>query len=252
MQHVYGSSVAGAPWSEESKNISADAKSPMPAFVSSITTMSRAPQKSSTPRTKTSVPNMTDVPSTIPRPEEIVWTCQRAPLPPQLAGRVPDAVWAATFDAVAQRVAEDNEMRVRALNTLGGPMIPCCVCCRVCTAFASVGKIQEEQQRSDQAWLALAQGEQAKYAPYGVHVALATETRVSGGDDTRVRTREVNVGLKFEAADPVDGVVVEAPALQEPIERAGIASELEALVALHQKGALTDGEFAAAKAKLLG
>ena len=89
-------------------------------------------------------------------------------------------------------------------------------------------------------------------APYGVHVALATETRVSGGDDTRVRTREVNVGLKFETADPVDGVVVEAPALQEPIERAGIASELEALVALHQKGALTDSEFAAAKAKLLG
>jgi len=83
-------------------------------------------------------------------------------------------------------------------------------------------------------------------------LALATETRVSGGDDTRVRTREVNVGLKFEAADPVDGVVVEAPALQEPIERAGIASELEALAALHQKGALTDGEFAAAKAKLLG
>ena len=111
---------------------------------------------------------------------------------------------------------------------------------------------QEEQQRADQAWLALAQGEQAKYAPYGVHVALATETRVSGGDDTRVRTREVNVGLKFEAADPVDGVVVEAPALQQPIERAGIASELEALVALHQKGALTDSEFAAAKAKLLG
>ena len=61
-----------------------------------------------------------------------------------------------------------------------------------------------------------------------------------------------HVGLKFETADPVDGVVVEAPALQEPIERAGIASELEALVALHQKGALTDGEFAAAKAKLLG
>ena len=33
---------------------------------------------------------------------------------------------------------------------------------------------------------------------------------------------------------------------------AGISSELEALAALHQKGALTDGEFAAAKAKLLG
>ena len=46
--------------------------------------------------------------------------------------------------------------------------------------------------------------------------------------------------------DAVDGVVVAAPAPQ------GISSELGALAALHQKGALTDGEFAAAKAKLLG
>jgi len=44
--------------------------------------------------------------------------------------------------------------------------------------------------------------------------------------------------------DAVDGVVVAAPA--------GIPSALEALAALHRKGALTDGEFAAAKAKLLG
>ena len=47
------------------------------------------------------------------------------------------------------------------------------------------------------------------------------------------------------AAD--DGVVVAAPAPQ-----GGISSALEALAALHQKGALTDSEFAAAKAKLLG
>ena len=46
--------------------------------------------------------------------------------------------------------------------------------------------------------------------------------------------------------DEADGVVVAAPAPQ------GISSALEALAALHQKGALTDGEFAAAKAKLLG
>ena len=46
--------------------------------------------------------------------------------------------------------------------------------------------------------------------------------------------------------DAVDGVVVAAPAPQ------GMSSELEALAALHQKGALTDSEFAAAKAKLLG
>ena len=41
-------------------------------------------------------------------------------------------------------------------------------------------------------------------------------------------------------------MVVAAPAPQ------GISSELEALAALHQKGALTDSEFAAAKARLLG
>ena len=50
--------------------------------------------------------------------------------------------------------------------------------------------------------------------------------------------------------DAADGVVVAAP--EGPIERAGISSGLEALAALHRKGALTDGEFAAAKAKLLG
>ena len=46
--------------------------------------------------------------------------------------------------------------------------------------------------------------------------------------------------------DAVDGVVVAAPAPR------GVSSDLEALAALHRKGALTDGEFAAAKAKLLG
>ena len=49
------------------------------------------------------------------------------------------------------------------------------------------------------------------------------------------------------APTPGDAAVVAAPA-----QHAGISSELEALAALHQKGALTDGEFAAAKAKLLG
>ena len=49
------------------------------------------------------------------------------------------------------------------------------------------------------------------------------------------------------APTPGDAAVVAAPA-----QHAGISSELEALAALHQKGALTDVEFAAAKAKLLG
>ena len=53
--------------------------------------------------------------------------------------------------------------------------------------------------------------------------------------------------LQARRSGPIDGVVVAAPAPQ-----GGISSALEALAALHQKGALTDGEFAAAKAKLLG
>ena len=48
------------------------------------------------------------------------------------------------------------------------------------------------------------------------------------------------------APTPGDAAVVAAPAPQ------GVSSELEALAALHGKGALTDSEFAAAKAKLLG
>ena len=47
-------------------------------------------------------------------------------------------------------------------------------------------------------------------------------------------------------------MVVAASAPHERIERTGISSGLEALAALHRKGALTDSEFAAAKAKLLG
>ena len=46
--------------------------------------------------------------------------------------------------------------------------------------------------------------------------------------------------------DAAGGMVVTASAPQ------GISSELEALATLHRKGALTDSEFAAAKAKLLG
>ena len=58
--------------------------------------------------------------------------------------------------------------------------------------------------------------------------------------------------VSLTPGDAVDGVVVAASAPHERIERAGISSGLEALAALHRKGALTDSEFAAAKAKLLG
>ena len=69
----------------------------------------------------------------------------------------------------------------------------------------------------------------------------------------------VNVGLRFEATDfpmpPANAsavIVTAAPVPHEPIERKDLTSELERLTSLHQKGALADGEFAAAKARLLG
>ncbi len=55
-----------------------------------------------------------------------------------------------------------------------------------------------------------------------------------------------DVDARSTPGGAADGVVVAAPAPQ------GISSALEALAALHRKGALTDSEFAAAKAKLLG
>lgn len=170
-------------------------------------------------------------------------------------------IWAATFDAVALRVAEDNELQLRAMSTMSGPMIPCCVCCIMCKVFGSLGELQASKQQSDQAWLTVAQNEQATYAPYGIHVSLATEMRVhstGSGSMRNVSSTLANVGLKFEAADfampAVDGAAVVVAAVPEPqtIERTDMASELEKLAKLHATGALTEGEFTTAKAKLLG
>ena len=58
--------------------------------------------------------------------------------------------------------------------------------------------------------------------------------------------------VQSQLADAQDFGLGDAAVVAAPAQHAGISSELEALAALHQKGALTDGEFAAAKAKLLG
>ena len=187
-------------------------------------------------------------------------------MPAQLAGRVPEDVWAATFDAVYAMTGKELDSQRAAMEQMGGlPMVPCCIPCIVYKAFASMGAVQEMAEEARQAWLALVQREQATYQAYGVHVTLAQEMRVrnSGGSrgQQHIRSELVNVGLKFESADfqmpslvggtPVVAAAVLAPPQEEMKRDGGTADELVKLAGLHKAGALTDEEFSAAKAKLL-
>ena len=146
-------------------------------------------------------------------PRQIVWTCARNPAPVLLAGRVPDDVWASTFDAVYARCAEETESARKIYDaSIGGlPLIPCCVPCIL--AKHSMSGHEEESMRQQQAWLKLVQDEQQKYAPYGVQITVAQEERShysAGGhrldemnDHGEFVTIMVNVGLKFDMAAAV-------------------------------------------------
>jgi hypothetical protein len=201
---------------------------------------------------------------TIPKIDDIVWTTPRQPLPMQLQGRVPEAEWVATFDALRARCSEDlefhREMIANALDTGGLPGIPCCLPCIVHRAISKLSSTQREMitwgHASKQAWLSLVQAEQARYAPYGVHVTIAKELRGRSEGD---------VGLKFDVGDfPATAVAVAVePALsQAPMDRyaqstspdrgGDLAGQLEKMAKLHGAGALSDDEFRAAKNKALG
>ena len=219
----------------------------------------------------------------IPHIDQVVWTCARSPPPPQLAGVVPEDLFASTFDAVKKLTAESNEQG-RAMtqnmtqNMFGGgsggiPFIPCCVPCLIYRAFSSNGafgansgmsEMMAQAQKMEQTWLALAQAEQEKYQPYNVHVTLATETRMSHSMHGHgSHTHTVVVGLRFDvAAVAVDVVAAVAPvmvAVAAPMPQAmeggaaggGLANELEKLANLKASGMLTEAEYSDAKAKLL-
>ena len=200
----------------------------------------------------------------IPAIDEVVFTHARLPPPPQLIGRVPEELWMNTYDAVRTRTAEVNEMRRSFLQNGGNlPHIICCVPCIIGIRFAQSGDQQKAMQASQLAWLKLVQHEQEQYAPYGVHVSLATEARVrtiGAAEHRRVVSDKVNVGLQFDMA-PATGVVNAivaavpvAPTPEKMEERArggSLADEIAKLSQLHDAGALTVTEFADAKAKLL-
>ena len=79
-------------------------------------------------------------------------------------------------------------------------------------------------------------------------VVAGTATAVSG----RVRRRQDNKWAEQEQAE-YEQQAAQQPAYQEPAPAAsGDAAELQQLADLHAQGILTDEEFAAKKAQILG
>ena len=199
----------------------------------------------------------------VPSAEEIVWTLPRSPVPPQLEGRVTDGMWAATWDRVQQKVVADTERQKEYMVKQFGnmPMCPCCLCCLACKQVSLVQELQQMSHDMEQAWLSLAAAEHERWAPYGVAVTIAHEVRVAGTSHGANST-QVKVGLTFSLGQgaapsaPSAPLAYAAPAPFAPPVAAGggggIGSELEKLNRLRLDGALSEAEFAAAKAKLLG
>ena len=210
--------------------------------------------------------------ATMPKLEEVVWTCGRSPPPVLLAGRVPDDVWASTFDAVKARCAEEMEVAHKQLSGMSMSLNPCCACCNMFSTLKHMDSAMQGAVDQQQAWLKLVQEEQQKYAPYGVQVSLAQEPRIThhghGAGVGHTSTHIVTVGLKFDkfdmaaAASPampmgvvptVVAAAVVSPPIQAEVVRDGdsVADQLAKLTNLHKTGAITDLEFAKAKAKVL-
>ena len=143
-------------------------------------------------------------------PRQIVWTCARNPAPVLLAGRVPDDVWASTFDAVYLRCGEQMDQERRFAEGLTGVVgclltsVPCCLPCN----FVMQYNASQEFSQQKQAWRKLAQDEQQKYAPYGVQITVVEELRRQGstahGEEMQSNT-VVYVGLQFKTAAPIQG-----------------------------------------------
>ena len=149
----------------------------------------------------------------MPKIEEATWSCAKSPAPALLAGKVPDDVWASTFDAVYLRCGEQMDQERRFAEGLTGVVgclltsIPCCLPCNfVMQCFAA-----QEFSQQKQAWRKLAQDEQQKYAPYGVQITVVEEVRRQGAAGPAAVSGEIQtttvvyVGLQFKMAAPIQG-----------------------------------------------
>lgn len=87
----------------------------------------------------------------LPKIEDVIWTANRSLVPTQFANKIPEDVWARTFDAVQSRHAADLDLIRESLAglTCGLPIFPCiilrrlcCAPCIICNKFARMGELQ--------------------------------------------------------------------------------------------------------------
>jgi hypothetical protein len=167
--------------------------------------------------------------------EDLVWTQPRTPVPPLLADRISLSQWTRTFDAVYEHYRAYLEEVAKLKPWI---YIPCCVCCMFPSMIRVGRKFQDD-------WIQLAQQEQKAYRDSGIQVALAKETISHGGygGDDHSMIHERIIGLKFE--------IGERPTKKVEIADSSMVSQLERLNQMRKTGALSDGEYEQAKAKLL-
>lgn len=192
----------------------------------------------------------------MPSGDQIVWTLPRSPVPPQLEGKVSDSMWAATWDKVTQKYIADMERQKDYYVKMFGNM-PMCPCCLICIGMKQVSaqrELMEMSHEMEQAWLALVAAEHEKWSQFGVAVTIAQELRVTGNSNGGARSCQVKCGLTFSLgpAGPSAPSAYAPPLYPAAGGGADIGSELQKLNQLRKEGALSETEFADAKAVLLG
>ena len=176
---------------------------------------------------------------------ELVWTCSRDHLPPQLAGRGVDlGTWRKSFDGV-------TGIYEMTLGFSKGLMpwifVPCFIPC----AF---GKMMKMSSEVHSAWMDLVKSQAEIYRPYGVLVTLAKEYQ-SLGSNRRMET----VGLHFDVANAPPPANVESAytpqAYAAPLNvtngQDDLATRLEKLHKLYTNGAITYDEYTRTKARII-
>ena len=145
--------------------------------------------------------------------EQVIWSVQRSPVPPEFAGKVTDDMWESTWDAVhAQTHARLEYNRIWAQPP--DCMDDCCPCFAVggCAGANARKELRRQHPRGPEqqaarrnvgaGWLALEAVERERYAPYGIHVCLTHESKtvIRNTHGNANTTRSVVywcVGLKF-------------------------------------------------------
>lgn len=184
---------------------------------------------------------------------ELVWTCSRDHLPPQLAGRGVDlGTWRKSFDGV-------TGIYEMTLNFSQGLrpwiFVPCFVPC-------TMGKMFKISSDVHSAWMDLVKSQAEIYRPYGVHVTLAKEYRTTShgvGSSRRMGMQLETVGLHFDIANAspanVESAYYAPQGYAAPLNvtngQDDLATRLEKLNKLYTSGAITYDEYTRTKSRII-